>query len=58
MDTKTIKKKLGQVFEDMGGGMVSSSFGLPGIEGGMDKKEKKKKDDNVAVVIKRHIEKA
>ena len=32
MKTEIIKKRLNKVYEDMGGGMVSSAAGITGIE--------------------------
>jgi hypothetical protein len=54
MDNKKIKNKLNKIFEDMGGGMVSSAAGIVGIEGGMKKKKNDViKKDITSAVLKR-----
>lgn len=55
MDTKIIKTKLNKIFEDMGGGMVSSAAGIVGIEGGMEKKKKTSVKKDLTTVIKNTV---
>lgn len=54
MNYSIIKKNLNKVFEDMGG-IASSSFALPGIEGGMKKKKKDDLKKNLIISVQKKV---